>query len=118
MNDLRDNSDDFINRVNQEQDQSISDLIGNVATNEAFIKRRVEFRENLSKRYSAVGVDIYDESDENIKKYDIMFDSINEDYRAFLTDLAEVLGPEKFKKIFDLEVNQISEFAFPKLGTF
>jgi hypothetical protein len=60
----------------------------------------------------------YNESDESRKKFDDMFNNINKDYREFLTEIANVLGSEKFKKIFGLEINQIPQFIFPKLGTF
>jgi hypothetical protein len=122
MSDLKDNSDDFINKVNQESDQNIYDLINDNALKEEFIKRRANFHKNFTEKYRPETVGEYigdgEITEEHHKKFNDMFDSINADYRAFLTEIAEVLGPEKFKKIFDLEVNQIPQFAFPKLGTF
>jgi hypothetical protein len=93
-----------------EEDQNIYSIINDQAIKEKFIKNRTNFQENFTKKYSTINFEEYD--------YDKISADINEDYRMFLTEIAEVLGSEKFKKIFRFERSDIPKFQFPNLGTF
>lgn len=102
-----------INKVNEAQDQTnVYDLVNDDIVRNAIHERRNESNKNFINNVDAINYGDDEEINDSIKEASqAAFDAANEYYKVFLTDMATVLGKEKFKLVFGIEPDKISEFT-------
>ena len=79
---------------------------------DAFLKLRQQRNTEHINRYMEIPQELV------VLEHERIFDEINEDNRAFLKEAVDILGPDDFFRVFEMQPEDINDFAFPKLGTF